>query len=177
MKNESITKSKRSRKKFKINNIYISTDEDRIDLSLLIMNIFAYFRGIINVLFEQICWLIRFIYVKLSTFFKCILAHRKINLKNINYQKLNSLEIKPYTLVLDLDETLVHTSTRKLSGSIECKVKFKTGSEIRYWVKFRPFLNEFLQELDKYYNIIIFTASLSEYADAVLGLIDSHPVI
>lgn len=63
---------------------------------------------------------------------------------------------KEYTLVLDLDETLVHCKDNE-SGSV---------------VNFRPFLDEFLEAMVPLYNIVIFTAAAQDYADVVLDNID-----
>jgi hypothetical protein len=53
---------------------------------------------------------------------------------------------KPYTLVLDLDETLIHF------------IEFEDeGSFLQ-----RPFLHEFLDEVSKSYEIVIFTAALQD---------------
>jgi CTD small phosphatase-like protein 2 len=61
-----------------------------------------------------------------------------------------------YTLVLDLDETLVH-----------CKEENNEGK-----VFFRPYVDHFLEEMSKYYEIFIFTAALEEYANEVLDYLD-----
>ena len=53
---------------------------------------------------------------------------------------------KMYTLVLDLDETLVHY--------------IETEDEAKMLV--RPGASEFLEEMAQYYEIVIFTASISE---------------
>jgi CTD small phosphatase-like protein 2 len=39
-------------------------------------------------------------------------------------------------------------------------------------VIFRPYLDEFLSQMSKYYEIYIFTASVKEYADLVINAID-----
>ena len=62
-----------------------------------------------------------------------------------------------YTLVLDLDETIIHClSQPELIPLI------------------RPGTKEFLSELSKYYEIVIFTASVHEYADLILNEIDKN---
>ena len=61
-----------------------------------------------------------------------------------------------YSLVLDLDETLVH--------SIE-----ETGNTF-----LRPGLKEFLEKLSPFYEIIIFTAGVKDYADNLLNQIDKN---
>lgn len=64
-----------------------------------------------------------------------------------------------YTLVLDLDETLIHYSEDPTSEG-----EFFT----------RPYTELFLEELSKYYEIVIFTASIKEYADFILNEIDQN---
>ena len=66
-----------------------------------------------------------------------------------------------YTLVLDLDETLIHY----------------ISDEISAYIQIRPGAEEFLKDLSKYYEIIIFTAALKTYADLVIDGIDPDGVI
>ena len=61
-----------------------------------------------------------------------------------------------YTLVLDMDETLVHFFFTTVNGM--------------FFV--RPYCLEFLNELNKYYEIVTFTAGLKDYADNILNLLD-----
>lgn len=64
-----------------------------------------------------------------------------------------------YTLVLDLDETLVHCAPfGKLDGQKE------SSGEEDMIVYSRPGLHEFLQEMSKYYEIVVFTAGGRAYA-------------
>lgn len=64
-----------------------------------------------------------------------------------------------YTLVLDLDETLVH-STSDLSNP--------DGSGLQV----RPGAVEFVEELADYYELVIFTAGTQDYADWALRFVD-----
>ena len=66
---------------------------------------------------------------------------------------------KEYSLVLDLDETLIHFS---INGDNEGQLFF------------RPYLFQFLNSISKLYEIIIFTAGLKEYAKIVLDLIENR---
>ena len=66
-----------------------------------------------------------------------------------------------YTLVLDLDETLVHY--------IE--------EENRAYVQVRPYADYFLTEMGKFFEIVIFTAAAEDYADIVLNELDKNKVI
>ena len=66
-----------------------------------------------------------------------------------------------YTLVLDLDETLVH---------------YISDSDSAY-IQIRPGAEEFIKELSEYCEIVIFTAALKSYADLVVDGIDPDGVI
>ena len=63
---------------------------------------------------------------------------------------------KEYSLVLDLDETLIH-----------CKRKNNKGR-----ILLRPYVKEFLEDMAEIFEIIIFTAADKIYADWVLDRLD-----
>ena len=80
-------------------------------------------------------------------------------------------------LVLDLDETLVHSSFRAVPGAdFVIPVQIEDVVHFVYVVK-RPGVDAFLTEMAKYYEIIVYTASLNKYADPLLDLLDPHRVI
>ena len=66
---------------------------------------------------------------------------------------------KRLTLVLDLDETLVNVKISKTNSNQGCLL-------------FRPGLDDFLEHLSEWYEIVIFTAATKDYADAILDEID-----
>ena len=82
------------------------------------------------------------------------------------------------TLVLDLDETLVHSSFTPFPGKNDIILNINLDGEIRtlYALK-RPYVEEFLKELSSFYEIIIFTASISEYANPLLNELDKNKLI
>ncbi|CAK75468.1 unnamed protein product (macronuclear) [Paramecium tetraurelia] len=84
------------------------------------------------------------------------LRSRYIRLKEPN-QKKSKL------LILDLDETLIHIT-----------ITLQDDDEERFDLCFnvRPFCNEFLKEMSKYYNIHLFTASSELYANAIVNHLD-----
>lgn len=76
------------------------------------------------------------------------------------------------TLILDLDETLVHsvtTPTKKAVLSLMFKVANKPNV---VHVLFRPYAEEFLEKMAELYEIVIFTASQKYYADYVINKLD-----
>jgi len=81
------------------------------------------------------------------------------------------------TLVLDLDETLVHSSFNpNPTSDIIIQVDINGMNHFVYILK-RPGVNQFLEALADDYEIIIYTASLSKYASPLLDLIDKKKVI
>ncbi|EAR92879.2 NLI interacting factor-like phosphatase (macronuclear) [Tetrahymena thermophila SB210] len=80
------------------------------------------------------------------------------------------------SLIIDLDETLVHSSFTVIQNAdFTLQITVQNMPFIVY-VKKRPGCEFFLEELSKYYELIIYTASLSEYADPVMDRIDKNGV-
>ncbi len=76
------------------------------------------------------------------------------------------------TLVLDLDETLVHCSVEPVPNpDIVFPVNFQ-GVEYNVFVRKRPHMDEFLRAVSRLYEVVIFTASHRVYADKLLSIID-----
>jgi len=80
-------------------------------------------------------------------------------------------------LILDLDETLVHSSF--LSGveyHFEIPVDIE-GIVRTIYVAKRPHVDEFMKVCGELFEVVVFTASLAKYADPLLDLLDIHHVI
>ena len=78
----------------------------------------------------------------------------------------------PITLVLDLDETLVHCTVEAIpDADLTFPVEFH-GATYQVHVRLRPFLKNFLKKIQGNYEVIVFTASQKVYADELLNLID-----
>jgi len=80
---------------------------------------------------------------------------------------------KKKTLVLDLDETLVHSQFMAFSDPSDVVIQIELENELHdIHVMVRPGVKEFLEKMSKLYEIVIFTASVSKYADPLLNIID-----
>ncbi|KAF9170349.1 hypothetical protein BGX21_002538 [Mortierella sp. AD011] len=78
----------------------------------------------------------------------------------------------PITLVLDIDETLVHCATRPLdSPDIIFPVEYNNETWEVYG-RIRPGMQEFLEKTSAKFEVITFTASQECYAEALLKIID-----
>ncbi|KAK7306362.1 hypothetical protein VNO77_44296 [Canavalia gladiata] len=78
----------------------------------------------------------------------------------------------PTTLVLDLDETLVHSTLEPCDDvDFTFPVNFNCEEHIVY-VRCRPHLKDFLERVSGLFEIIIFTASQSIYAEQLLNVLD-----
>lgn len=76
------------------------------------------------------------------------------------------------TLVLDLDETLVHST---LEPCDEADFTFSVDFNLKkhtVYVRCRPHLRDFMDRLSGLFEIIIFTASQSIYAEQLLNVLD-----
>ena len=74
---------------------------------------------------------------------------------------LKNPSVRPYTLVLDLDETIIH-------------FKINEHNETEGVLQVRPGIQEFLTTLGQYYEIVIFTAATQDYADLLIEELEEN---
>ncbi|EPQ27870.1 uncharacterized protein PFL1_04614 [Pseudozyma flocculosa PF-1] len=79
-------------------------------------------------------------------------------------------------LVLDLDETLVHSSFKVMPADFIVPVEIEGTVHNVYVIK-RPGVDEFMRRMGEIYEVVVFTASLSKYADPVLDMLDIHHAV
>ena len=108
-------------------------------------------------------------------------------------------QLQQKTLILDLDETLIHSIAKggRMSSGHMVEVKLNSpvyspvtqavpgqpqqapqfvGPQhpILYYVHKRPHCDEFLRKVCKWYKVVIFTASVQEYADPVVDWLEQE---
>ena len=76
------------------------------------------------------------------------------------------------SLVLDLDETLVHCSVEPIDKPDAVFPVLFNGVNYQVYVRKRPYLEFFLEAIAPLYEVILFTASQKVYADKLCEYID-----
>ncbi|KAL1864340.1 hypothetical protein Daus18300_007764 [Diaporthe australafricana] len=80
-------------------------------------------------------------------------------------------------LVLDLDETLVHSSFKILhQADFTIPVEIEGNYHNVYVIK-RPGVDQFMKRVGELYEVVVFTASVSKYGDPLLDQLDIHGVV
>ena len=104
------------------------------------------------------------------------------NINNLNKANTTSKNNKKI-LILDLDETLVHSlfqpekaDNNIIKPDIYLKIFFNNKFQEIFVYK-RPHLDLFLKEMKKIYNIYVFTASIEKYAKPLLDKLDKNNLI
>ena len=77
-----------------------------------------------------------------------------------------------FTVVLDLDETLVHCSTDPLTHYHAKYTIPWEGHLLTIYARIRPYAKELLSYCSSFCEVIVFTASVREYADKMLDVLD-----
>ncbi|EOY27905.1 Haloacid dehalogenase hydrolase domain-containing protein [Theobroma cacao] len=85
---------------------------------------------------------------------------------------------KKRTIVLDLDETLVHSSPDPPPPLYDFTIKPNIdGERMNFYVLKRPGVDEFLEAISKKYEVVVFTAGLEPYASTLLDILDPKGLI
>ncbi|CDW58891.1 NIF domain containing protein [Trichuris trichiura] len=85
-------------------------------------------------------------------------------------------DINKKCLIVDLDETLVHSSFKPVKNPDFIIPVEIDGVVHQVYVLKRPYVDEFLRQISDYFECILFTASLAKYADPVADLLDQWGV-
>jgi len=108
------------------------------------------------------------------------------NKKVINPPKCKSLKFLPpkknklkKTLILDLDETLIHSIfDSKTKERSDLQLNFLINDQkILVKTKIRPNVDIFLEKMSKIFEIIIFSAGISEYVNPIINILDKNNYI
>ena len=132
-----------------------------------------------------------------NQFSKSMVENNSISSLNIIYSNNNSYKKVNHTekiLVIDLDETLIHTSFKKLLNYdfkilLDSTIYTKKNLEdkiikglsvqkiVEAYICIRPGVNEFLSQLSKYYDLYVYSASSKQYLNNVIKNLDKKNII
>ena len=110
--------------------------------------------------------------------FKILKSHESASNLKTPYSLIHDRSGKSFdetkkTIVLDLDETLIHSSMEKPEVPYDFVVRPEIDGQIlTFFVIKRPGVDDFLKRVGEKYQIVVFTAGLREYASLVLDKLD-----
>lgn len=127
-----------------------------------------------------------FVYFVLKKQTRTIMQHQTITydlppLSPLSRHRLNLVARK--TLVLDLDETLIHShhdgnlrpTTDKPTTPPDFTLSVHIdGHPVKFCVHKRPHVDYFLDVISKWYDLVVFTASMEIYGSAVADKLDDN---
>ena len=109
---------------------------------------------------------------------KFVKSLQPVNLEQLKEKRVNVPKRQGYegkkTLIFDLDETLVHCceDATKSNPMVVLPIVFPTGEVVQAGMNIRPYALECLREVNKYFEVFVFTASHPCYANVVLDYLD-----
>ncbi|XP_047011759.1 CTD (carboxy-terminal domain, RNA polymerase II, polypeptide A) small phosphatase 1 isoform X1 [Ictalurus punctatus] len=86
--------------------------------------------------------------------------------------QIKSKDVGKICVVIDLDETLVHSSFKPVNNADFIIPVEIDGAVHQVYVLKRPHVDEFLKRMGELFECVLFTASLAKYADPVSDLLD-----
>jgi Dullard-like phosphatase family protein len=115
------------------------------------------------------------------------------NLKRTNTENNNKNENNKI-LVIDLDETLIHTSFQKIQNpdliiQLDSTINKKADNNknnnnensnqkiVEAYIRIRPGVEAFLSQISKYYDIYVYSASSKNYLNTIIKNIDKNNII
>ena len=127
-----------------------------------------------------------------------IIKDEKININIIrNKTENNNTNENKKILVIDLDETLIHTSFQKIENpdfqiQLDSSINKKNvinkennnhnndipiPKKVNAYIRIRPGVDKFLSQMSKYYDIYVYSASSKNYLNAIIKNIDKNNII
>lgn len=98
--------------------------------------------------------------------------------QDLLYKQISSpSNLKRKTLILDLDETLVHSTIKAVNHHHMTVDVLIDGMTCTFYVIKRPHVDLFLQKVAEWFDLVIFTASMQQYADPLIDQLDTKRLV
>lgn len=96
------------------------------------------------------------------------------SLSSYQIEELLRFDRSKKILILDLDETLIHSDLEGVYPLCDAEVSITLENGDLSSIKFniRPYTKEFLKFASNNFNLILFTAGVQSYADPIIGFLD-----
>lgn len=100
--------------------------------------------------------------------------HKPPILNQENLKAIEKFDRSKKILFLDLDETLIHSDFNNKFDywDAQIQIEVEEGSTAKLNILIRPYLTEFLEFVSQKFNVVLFTAGLESYAEAIIEYID-----
>lgn len=93
--------------------------------------------------------------------------------KKVYLPEPDTCDVNKKTLILDMDETLIHADFDYNYENPDRIATFRYEEmDVSVPIHMRPDLFKFLEAVSENFEILVFTASMKEYADSVLNMLD-----
>lgn len=103
-----------------------------------------------------------------------IITNKKLDLHKTILPPPN---LKRKTLILDLDETLVHSTIKAVTHHHITVDVLIDGMTCTFYVIKRPHVDLFLKKVAEWFDLVIFTASMQQYADPLIDQLDTEKLV
>lgn len=101
-------------------------------------------------------------------------GEKNTNLSSMNLARVKAFDSSKKVLLLDLDETLIHSDFENQCHNIDAEINISVDntSSCALRIAVRPHIREFLQFARSKFNVVLFTAGVQEYADPIVNYLD-----
>ncbi|KAL5251605.1 hypothetical protein ACHWQZ_G017097 [Mnemiopsis leidyi] len=145
------------------------------------MRVLCFVKGFFIILFGGI----QLIYNVIRSLYIRTLEYQAVKYESIpleqpwGFERL--LKVRRKVLVLDLDETLVHSQNNnpylirpQSQPDFILRVEIERGKEpVKFYVNKRPHVDYFLDVVRQWYDIVVYTASIEKYGQQVINVLDN----
>ncbi|CAD8119204.1 unnamed protein product [Paramecium sonneborni] len=119
---------------------------------------------------QILAWLCQLIDQFITQIRKRIRPRTRMELRRYHQiPRSNSFYTGKLRLLIGLEGTLVCTSPTYIQGWDKINIKYPSGATQDFYVKHRPYLDQFLLIVSKIYDVSIYTTQIQEFAVPIIN--------